>query len=207
VVAFSTVQLPNFFPVVLVLDLQAQTLTLASRSLSGGLPEFGASTVSMSADGKTIAYESGSSDLVANDRNLLGDVFVYHSVTSTGGDTDSDGLADSWEISNFGDLSATANADADGDGLTNLQEYLSGTNPKDSASVLEFDFAGYSANQLAVTWKSTAGKSYQIQHRAALDSGTWADVGSVVVATGASTNLLIPLDSAPAGFYRVRLVP
>ena len=46
------------------------------------------------------------------------------------GDTDSDGLPDSWEIAYFGNItSQNASWDADGDGLTNLQEYRNGTNP------------------------------------------------------------------------------
>ena len=41
----------------------------------------------------------------------------------------SDGLGDSWEMANFGNLSQGASGDSDGDGLTNLQEYQLGTNP------------------------------------------------------------------------------
>jgi len=45
-------------------------------------------------------------------------------------DSDSDGLPDSWELQYFGSTTgASAAANADGDGLTNLQEYLLGTNP------------------------------------------------------------------------------
>lgn len=44
-------------------------------------------------------------------------------------DTNSDGLGDNWELEFFGTLNVNANDDLDGDGLTNLQEFLSGTNP------------------------------------------------------------------------------
>ncbi|MES2308388.1 MAG: hypothetical protein V4507_05965, partial [Verrucomicrobiota bacterium] len=46
-------------------------------------------------------------------------------------DTDGDGLPDSWEMTNFGNLSQTASGDFDGDGKTNLQEYQGGSNPSD----------------------------------------------------------------------------
>ncbi|WP_265594797.1 DUF1800 family protein [Haloferula sp. BvORR071] len=51
-------------------------------------------------------------------------------------DTDSDGMPDAWETANsFNPNSASdANLDADGDGLSNLREFLAGTFPRDSDS-------------------------------------------------------------------------
>ena len=45
------------------------------------------------------------------------------------GDTDTDGLPDSWELDKFLDLSHRGYYDDDSDGLTNEQEYLNGTEP------------------------------------------------------------------------------
>nr|WP_321349275.1 LamG-like jellyroll fold domain-containing protein [uncultured Methanoregula sp.] len=44
-------------------------------------------------------------------------------------DADQDGLPDAWERQYFGNLSRGPDEDYDGDGLTNLQEYLAGSNP------------------------------------------------------------------------------
>ena len=44
-------------------------------------------------------------------------------------DSDADGLADSWELQYFGNLSQTAAGDPDGDGKSNLAEFQAGTNP------------------------------------------------------------------------------
>ena len=44
-------------------------------------------------------------------------------------DTDGDTLADAWEFECFGDLGHSSDTDADGDGATNLSEYLAGTDP------------------------------------------------------------------------------
>ena len=50
-------------------------------------------------------------------------------------DSDHDGLPDSWEIANFGNLtSQTSEGDPDSDGVSNLDEFLDGTNPESSAS-------------------------------------------------------------------------
>jgi hypothetical protein len=40
-------------------------------------------------------------------------------------------LPDAWELEHFGNLDATAEGNSDGDDLTNLQEYLAGTDPHD----------------------------------------------------------------------------
>ncbi len=49
-------------------------------------------------------------------------------------DTDGNGLPDSWEIAYFGATGQDPNADPDGDGVSNLQEYLDGTDPTNPAS-------------------------------------------------------------------------
>lgn len=46
-------------------------------------------------------------------------------------DTDGRGLPDRWQILYFGHLGVDPNADPDGDGLTNLEEYKMGTDPND----------------------------------------------------------------------------
>jgi hypothetical protein len=51
-------------------------------------------------------------------------------------DTDDDGLPDSWEIAHFGNLSQTATGDFDHDGISNLQEFIDGSNPADGASAV-----------------------------------------------------------------------
>jgi len=44
-------------------------------------------------------------------------------------DTDDDGMLDAWEIEHFGNLARNGSSDEDGDGLSNLNEYLAGTDP------------------------------------------------------------------------------
>src|SRR5262249_4159568 len=51
-------------------------------------------------------------------------------------DSDGDGIADSWERTYFTNLNQNATADFDGDGVSNLQEFLDGTDPTNSASAL-----------------------------------------------------------------------
>jgi len=52
-----------------------------------------------------------------------------------GADSDSNGLPDWWEIRYFGSLAQSPNGDYDGDGVSNLNEYLEGTEPTDRNSL------------------------------------------------------------------------
>jgi hypothetical protein len=50
-------------------------------------------------------------------------------------DSDGDGLPDLWEYKYFGTLAFSGSDDYDGDGVSNLNEYLDGTNPADASSL------------------------------------------------------------------------
>ena len=59
------------------------------------------------------------------------DNLKYHAGTALAADSDGDGLLDSWEIANLGDLSQDGTDDPDSDGHDNLDEYINGTDPMD----------------------------------------------------------------------------
>lgn len=87
-------------------------------------------------------------------------------------DSVGDGVPDGWRALNFGSGNTTndascASADPDGDGMSNLQEYLAGTCPTNSGSVLEFTALSNSppaqADARVVIWSSVAGKYYRLE--------------------------------------------
>ena len=57
--------------------------------------------------------------------------FVQADTISKGADSDNNGLTDAWERQHFGSIGVLPNADPDGDGMSNLQEYLAGTDPNE----------------------------------------------------------------------------
>jgi hypothetical protein len=83
------------------------------------------------------------------------------------------------ELSN--PLISGAGADPDADGLSNQQEYICGTDPRDAQSVLGIESATVSNGAAVLKFRSVSGKSYTVQ---ALDSvgGTWTNIGNVPAA-------------------------
>ena len=93
-------------------------------------------------------------------------------------------LDDAWELAHFDNLSHDGHADDDGDGLTDLQEFLAGTNPRNSSSALTvilLSRAGGGATVLL--WSAVAGRSYQVQFKNDVTDASWKDLPGIVTAS------------------------
>jgi hypothetical protein len=80
-------------------------------------------------------------------------------------DFDGDDMPDGWESTNSfnPEFAGDAQLDADGDGQSNLGEFLAGTDPRDGASRLAVSTFSRSETTMSLTWSSVPGKSYIIQ--------------------------------------------
>lgn len=123
-------------------------------------------------------------------------------------DTDADGLPDWWETDHFGTLAAEPDADPDGDGSNNFQEYLAGTDPANPASrfaVTESSVAPDGSFTLA--FPSVADIFYRAEYTNDLASNLWLPLGGDIIGTGGT---LTVTDSSPAKpqhrFYRVKVL-
>jgi len=99
-----------------------------------GSPSLSASlSVLTAADGTAqVYYKQPAFALVTSQIKVeVSTAFVVAQSTSTGGpgDTDSDNLPDSWETTYFGNLGQSGSGDFDHDGVSNLEEFLAGTDP------------------------------------------------------------------------------
>jgi hypothetical protein len=80
-------------------------------------------------------------------------------------DFDEDGMADAWEAHYFPEgTNAAPTAHGDDDGMNNLQEYIAGTDPTNSASVLCITDCGPGAttNKFVLYWRSASNRWYSV---------------------------------------------
>jgi subtilisin family serine protease len=121
-------------------------------------------------------------------------------------DTDGNGLPDWWELQYFGHLTGTdPNADPDHDGMSNLAEWIAGTNPTNAASCLRASVVSAgNSNGVVVSWTSVAGKTYWVERATNLLTGFNSTIFTNISAT-APTNTQTDTAILPgnARFYRV----
>ena len=118
----------------------------------------------------------------------------------------------------FGDLSHTAESDDDtggGDGMTNYEEYIAGTDPTDFSSV--FAITNITRGSVTVEWSSVTGKEYAVYYSDDEfgDSMNWSIAEDGVPASGTGTNAWtdngdartgnVPPEDVPYRYYKVSI--
>jgi hypothetical protein len=148
--------------------------------------------------------------ITPNDGQTNGAPFTTASV-QVALDADGNGINDNWEVQYFGRIGVDPKADADGDGVSNYQEYLAGTNPTNSTSFLHITSLTATGNNVAVNWTTVGGKSYIVQTNS-VANGAFVDFTPVIVVPGSGESVtnfsdLNARSTWPLRFYRIRLAP
>jgi hypothetical protein len=122
--------------------------------------------------------------------------------TTWGRDRNHDGLPDDWQTLYWGANGATwptPTVDSDGDGASNLAEFLAGTDPSRLESALRVSINSTTGG-LLVQWNAVPGSIYQLQ--SSPDLKAWSDAAGPAFAAGAVASSVIPGTSSTA-YYRV----
>ncbi len=122
--------------------------------------------------------------------------------TTWGRDRNHDGLPDDWQTLYWGPDSSTwpiPTVDSDGDGASNLAEFLAGTDPTKGDSALRVGIKPTTGG-LLVQWNALPGSIYQLQ--SSTDLKTWSDAAGPAFAPGSVASSVIPGTNSTA-YYRV----
>jgi hypothetical protein len=145
---------------------------------------------------------------VTTARDLLGspgdkaDIFYY----ADSREADEDTLPDLWEQAYFDSLEQTPAGDYDGDGMSNFDEMLAGTNPTLPASVLAITQIVDDGDYLRIRVRNGAARTPQLLYTDDLSKGIWSEllapqewVGNDVIYTFQKLSTV--------GFFRVLVQP
>lgn len=152
------------------------------------------------------------------DTGLTPDTTYYYVVTASGsagtGAYSSEVVSmalsalEAWRLANFGTVlnvgNASDKADADGDGMTNLQEFIAGTDPNSASSYLRIAQLSANGSDMRVSFPTVVGKTYRLESSETLASGSWKTVQGNIAGTGGLIQITDPNGtSQPRRFYRM----
>jgi PKD repeat protein len=125
-----------------------------------------------------------------------------------------------WQVQYFGSTTnpaAAASADPDGDGCNNLCEFLSGTDPTNSASSFHITSVTRQNSDLRITWVTGLGRTNVVQATTGSPNGSYAtnftSISPLIILPPGSgdttTNFSEPggATNTPYRYYRIRLQP
>ncbi len=118
-----------------------------------------------------------------------------------------------WQLDHFGCTNcpqAAGDFDFDGDGMSNTNEFLAGTNPTNAASAFQIISIGTQGEDVRIAWRTAVGKTNAVQASPNPVGSNYTDVtGPIIITDGDTTNSthVGGATNTPAWYYRIRLVP
>jgi hypothetical protein len=117
-------------------------------------------------------------------------------------DLDYDGLDDTWELVHLGGLSQRGRDDTDGDGYTNAEEQLLGSDPNLPPGLSPITLSVWNDHLLRLTWFGAPGVVNRLV-KSSQAAGTYNTVGTVTN-VDIVTERFVPFKETPNAFYQLK---
>ncbi|HOX57930.1 MAG TPA: alpha-amylase family glycosyl hydrolase [Candidatus Paceibacterota bacterium] len=123
-----------------------------------------------------------------------------------------DSIPDWWRLAFFdhaigqAEDFSRAGDDADGDGLSNLAEFVAGTNPRDDTSSFKITGFVQAAGEAQLAWTARAGRTYQLLQSDGLgESATWSNFGAALAGVDGVLTQAVGAATGASRFFRVQV--
>ncbi|MFO1477058.1 MAG: hypothetical protein U1F98_10455 [Verrucomicrobiota bacterium] len=197
---------PNLY----IFDRVAGTNALLNNIQAGDAAVFWNSRPSISANASTIAFLTTGTGWAANDLNRSADAFAIELAAPTDPtDSDHDGIPDWWMNQYFGHPTgqagdySMAQDDADGDGVSNLAEYTTGTDPRNAGSVFHISpRVSVTNGTMTVSWAAAPGLMYRVLYKDNVGDPAWQEAPVFTWSNGQQGYFIVP-SKLQNRFYRV----
>ena len=198
-------------------------VNLVGHSISGGVPRAQLRGFAYGANIGWINFESqGNPEVSLSTGELTGFAwsancgwinlnsatsFVQTDTIRSGVDSDGDGIADAYEFlhtSPPGLALLNATGDVNGDGQSDLEEYLADTDPLDPDSNLRITAFDTDSGSFSLTWTSDAARRYRIESTVELSDPMWELTLDNIPPDGTTTTRDGAIAASAQRFYRVK---
>ena len=108
-------------------------------------------------------------------------------------DINANGISDAWEQQFLGSVQTQhpPETDTDGDGFSDLAEFIAGTDPRNASSSLALEAPIVQPNgTVRLSWGSVSGRGYLVE--TSIDLVNWTPISDWQVGTGAPISLTLP---------------
>lgn len=123
-----------------------------------------------------------------------------------GVDTDADGMPDGWEAAHCLDAGDPTDAalDPDGDGVSNVDEYRAGTDPRGGSEAPVWESLSLTDAGVELRFRARAGRTYTVQYADRLDPLAWRRLSEVgAPASDQTMTVRDPATGPGVRFYRL----